>query len=768
MNNVGASDRLTSRWFSTISLFALLLGGGLAREIQAGPAFVPGKLNREVCYGISGTAVSELTASAKYLAQQPDLADEIEPAYLETPWNFGDNYGQKISGYLAPPETGDYTFYVASDDDSEFWLSTDEQPAHKVLLTSLHGWTNSREWTGRGVASAPVTLQANGLYYFEALHKEGGGADGFGLAWKLPSQTTAPAIGSDPISSAYFGTLSLQTGPPVISQQPQNAIGYVGQSVQFIGRADGEPPLAYQWQRNQADIPGATSRLLAIPNVQLADAGQYRFVVTNGLGTATSDEALLTVSEEPVAIFADANLEAAVRSQLSIPTGAITQTEMARLTYLYASYRGIQNLGGLGMAVNLQTLYLNGNPVSDLSTLAGLTNLESLSLYNTSVNDLSSLAGLTKLRHLEMGGAPLPGLAPLVGLTNLTELYASQAQIADLALLAGLTNLTMLGLGDNAITDPAPLGALPRLIYLDLSRNPLTSAVSFAGLTNLSVGLQLSGCHMFDATGLVGLTNLQALGLSDNAITNAEVLVALPRLLNLDMARNQLSSAASLSGLTQLVNLSLSYNGLTNIADLSGLVNLQNVDLNWNYLDVSDGSPARVVIQGMTDRGASVQYMYQRTTAPSIWMQPQGRTVGIGSDWMMEVGASDAVSYQWWFNDTPITGATGSRLWLMNVQTEASGRYSVVVGNPLGAVTSSDAVLTVVEPVAPSFASQPQDTLGFVGQSANMNVGVNGTERFYYQWQFTRVDIPGQTNSWLSLNGLRYDQAGAYRVVVRN
>jgi hypothetical protein len=39
-----------------------------------------------------------------------------------------DNYGQRIRGYIVPPTTGNYIFYIASDDASRLFLSTDFHP----------------------------------------------------------------------------------------------------------------------------------------------------------------------------------------------------------------------------------------------------------------------------------------------------------------------------------------------------------------------------------------------------------------------------------------------------------------------------------------------------------------------------------------------------------------------------------------------------------------------------------------------------------------
>jgi cysteine-rich repeat protein len=85
--------------------------------------------------------------------------------------------------------------------------------------------------------------------------------------------------------------------PPSIAQQPQDTLVSVGYAATFTVSASGEPPLTYQWQRNGVNIAGATSASYTLNNAQVADSGaRFRAVVTNGLGSTTSSEGVLTVT----------------------------------------------------------------------------------------------------------------------------------------------------------------------------------------------------------------------------------------------------------------------------------------------------------------------------------------------------------------------------------------------------------------------------------------------------------------------------------------
>lgn len=82
---------------------------------------------------------------------------------------------------------------------------------------------------------------------------------------------------------------------PSIVSQPEPVTALTGRSVRFAVVASGDPPLAYQWQRNGIAIPGENRPTLAVTNAQRADSGEYRVVVSNSRGSAISAGALLSV-----------------------------------------------------------------------------------------------------------------------------------------------------------------------------------------------------------------------------------------------------------------------------------------------------------------------------------------------------------------------------------------------------------------------------------------------------------------------------------------
>ncbi len=85
--------------------------------------------------------------------------------------------------------------------------------------------------------------------------------------------------------------------PPVITGQPQSRTNLVGTAADFAVTAQNTAPLFYQWQKDSANVFAATSATHGIAAVTLADAGEYRCVISNAAGVSTSAVATLTVSQ---------------------------------------------------------------------------------------------------------------------------------------------------------------------------------------------------------------------------------------------------------------------------------------------------------------------------------------------------------------------------------------------------------------------------------------------------------------------------------------
>ena len=96
--------------------------------------------------------------------------------------------------------------------------------------------------------------------------------------------------------------LTVSSPLPRITQNPVDATVKVATNIRFRVVATGQGPLTYAWERNRVKLKDGPRVLqsatptLILRNVLFGDAGNYRVVVTNSLGTIASKSAMLTVT----------------------------------------------------------------------------------------------------------------------------------------------------------------------------------------------------------------------------------------------------------------------------------------------------------------------------------------------------------------------------------------------------------------------------------------------------------------------------------------
>ena len=135
----------------------------------------------------------EAAASSPFFATLPEYPlHPLERTLLtrfECPTNCGDHYATRVRGYVYPPATGEYRFWIASDDSSELWLGTNASPesSRKIAVVEPNKWTVLHEWNRfPSQGSEPVFLKAGEKYYLEAVHEQGLFWNHLEVAWQGP------------------------------------------------------------------------------------------------------------------------------------------------------------------------------------------------------------------------------------------------------------------------------------------------------------------------------------------------------------------------------------------------------------------------------------------------------------------------------------------------------------------------------------------------------------------------------------------------------
>jgi hypothetical protein len=130
------------------------------------------------------------------------------------PAPLGENYGSSLSGWITPAVTTNYYFYIASDDASELFLSTDANPANATSIAVETGCCHGFQEPGNPTTSGPIPLTAGVSYFIRALQTEGGGGDYVRVAWKMENDPTA-STNLVPISGSVLKALCPGAGAAV-------------------------------------------------------------------------------------------------------------------------------------------------------------------------------------------------------------------------------------------------------------------------------------------------------------------------------------------------------------------------------------------------------------------------------------------------------------------------------------------------------------------------------------------------------------------------
>ena len=120
-----------------------------------------------------------------------------------------DNYSGRIISYFVPPASGNYKFYIRSDDSSVLYMNTNAvnstDPAGKVRLGQLNAFTAAYTLAGQN-----ISLVAGQRYYMEGVWREGGGGDGMTIAVRSQADATVP-----PVTEVILGDMLVPDQPRV-------------------------------------------------------------------------------------------------------------------------------------------------------------------------------------------------------------------------------------------------------------------------------------------------------------------------------------------------------------------------------------------------------------------------------------------------------------------------------------------------------------------------------------------------------------------------
>ncbi|MGC4072552.1 MAG: pectinesterase family protein [Nibricoccus sp.] len=480
--------------------------------------------------------------------------------------------------------------------------------------------------------------------------------------------------------SVTSSTATLTLGnPPAITTQPANVSVNVGGSATFSVVATGTGTLTYQWQKNAVNIAGATSSSYTINPVQTVDGASYRVVVTNALGSVTSNAATLTVGTVFTAPVPDGYAASVTGGgtagvAVTATTAADFRTYAEDTTARTITVSGTLNLGATKVAVKsnktIQGIDGNATLIGNLELASGVTNvvIRGLNITNTNAGgDGISLIGATNvyITHCTLFDCADGLIDITAGADNVTvswcEFYYTVAQTAHryavtIGATTGETKALRVSLHHNWWSDRADQ-AMPATTWgqVHMYNNLLTSTGNTSATAVLANAQLLSERNQYT-------TLASPLTKSGGGLIRA----------NNNVYTTTTGTAAD-AGADTVFTPSYSYEMLVT-ADVTTLLN------------TGAGNTAGAASGSLASAAATItaSHTFVTTgTAFTLTASPTGFT---------------GTAFQWRLNNAPISGATSAIYSVASAQAADAGTYTVVITKASGEVVSTPVTIVINTP----------------------------------------------------------------------
>lgn len=511
---------------------------------------------------------------------------------------------------------------------------------------------------------------------------------------------------------AGFGSTNapaLVTDPPTVN--PGGTI-YSTTPFSIVADAYGQPPLSFQWRKNGGPIPGATSVLYGKASASTADSGNYDVVITNSYGAVTSMVAVVTINPAVPPTFIQQPIS---RSTYSGGTASFSVVAAGTTPFSYQWQHAGTNLPGATNA----TLFIvgvastqTGNYTVVVTNVAGTitSSPATLSLFTPATGsyqaDIVAAGPLGYWRLGESSGTTaFDNWGGNDGAYNSVTLGTAGALLGDpdtAATFDGASSYVAIP-ASGTFTGPAFTNITRATFLCWLKRNG--AQVNYKGvlaMRPLSTGLYVNTDDTLNYAWLdTGNTYGFDSGLipPDGEWAMAAVVV--------EPTRATIYMGSHSTGLVSVTN-SVAHppaNFTTGAFAIGRDINYGGTDNRF-----FNGSIDEAVIYTNALTLSQIQAIfnvgeYSTTTAPYIIASPSVPAMAAGASVSLAVqaGGSAPLSYQWFKDATPLSGATNSTLSFSGVYYTDAGSYTVQVTNNLGSIMSTAAQLTVLAP--PTFAN---------------------------------------------------------------
>jgi hypothetical protein len=534
------------------------------------------------------------------------------------------------------------------------------------------------------------------------------------------------------------GSTSSNTAP-VITHQPTNQTVSVGGNVTFTVAATGSPTLVYQWYFGDGIFLSSSSRpTLTLSNVQPSNAGNYFVIVTNQFGSATSSNAVLTVTgggtsntctppasglvswwkaEGNALDSADGNNGTLV-NDVGFAPGEVGQGFLFTHTNQNVRIPASSNLDvGLGDGLTLEA-WINPSDVSKYDPIFeynaddGVT-YWGVHLYVVPTGSSSNNVGALYANVQEVGNIwhQLQSADAVVGADSLQHValtYDKTSGVARLYRNGVIVAETTFGSFTPKTTGYLNIGCRPT--------DPANQSLTFSGVIDEPSVYN----RALSSNEIAAIYNAGTAGKCSSVSGTAPMITQQPTNRTVSVG----GTAAFSVSATGTQPLSYRWSGPSGVISnaTSSLLILSNVQpanagnyhvLVSNAFGSTLSSNATLTVVGSTSSN----------TAPVITHQPTNQTVSVGGTASFSVTATGTapLHYQWYGATTnPIPGAVNSTLILSNVQPSAAGAYFVIVTNQYGSATSLIAILSTTSGGSAVATTLPTINLVIKGETSQL------------------------------------------------
>jgi sugar lactone lactonase YvrE len=647
------------------------------------------------------------------------------------------------------------------------------QPASQTIIAG-NATTFTTSASGYPAASFQWQISTDGGLTWSNL-TDGGNISGSATATLALSNTTAAMLGnqfrviaSNSVTSitTNAATLTVDFGP-TFTTQPTDQTVVAGNTTAFIAAASGYPAPSFQWEistdggvtwtnlTDGGNVSGSATATLSLSNATANMLGdQFRTVVSNDFGFATSDSANLTVITVPV-ITSQPVSQTVVAGNATIFTAAATG-------YPAPSFQWQISTDGSSTWSNLTD---GGNISGSAPATLSLSNITAAMLNN----QFRALAG-------NAAGAAATSAAVL------SVLYPPQitSQPVNAFVFSGNTaTFTVTATGN-----PAPNFQWYFNKKLILSGGT-SATLTITGVTSAKVGNYTVVASNGIGTSVTSSIATLALGVLPK-------ITAQPANLTVTLSQNAIFSVAATGTPTPSIQWQLSTDngvGWSNLIASANYTGVTSTNLTVNSTTASQsGFQFRVIASNLIGGAVSTATSKSVTLTINVPVTLTGLMGGnlsslTGGNLGLVVGGNltftasatgSALKYQWQFNGKNIPGATSFTYTLSKAAATANGTFRVIVSNAVNSVTSDSFTVSILFP--PMITTQPKALTVNPGSLVNFTVKVNAisTTPLTYQWQFNGVplsnelNVTGSNTSSLLLNDVTSANAGPYQVVITN